>query len=160
VQDEGVKPALAVLPLLAVAACSGGSSATAGRASYLEKAEAICTEAIAEQKALKTPATATELSPYVDAIVRLADETTTDLLRVPAPGKDKAALDRHVFTPLHGQLLSLRTYADKVRAAARSKDQIALVKLLSNPPSRTAVDLAWMRAYGFRSCVEAADTTS
>ena len=158
---RSVKQALAALPLLAAVACSGGSSgAAAGKAEYLDKAEAICTKAIADQKALKTPASATDLSPYVDAIVRLADQTTTALLRLPPPSRDKAALDKHVFNPLHGQLATLRVYAGKVRTAARSKDQIALIKLLSNPPSRTAVDLAWMRAYGFRSCVDAADTTS
>jgi hypothetical protein len=158
---KDVKRSLAVLPLLAVAACGGGSSSDAtGKADYLDKAEAICSTAIADQKALRTPASATELSPYVDAIVRLADRTTTALLKLPPPGKDRADLDKHVFDPLHRQLVTLREYADKVRAAARSKDQIALVKLLSDPPSRTAVDLAWMRAYGFRACVDAADTTS
>ena len=158
---SSVRPAVCVLPLLALAACSGGSSgAAAGRTEYLDKAEAICTKAIADQKALKTPASATDLSPYVDAIVRLADQTTAALLTLAPPTKDKADLDQHVFDPLHGQLVTLRRYADKVRAAARSQDQIALVKLLSDPPSKTAVDLAWMRAYGFRACVEAADTTS
>ena len=156
-----MKHALVVLPLLAVAACSGSSnSQAAAKADYLSKAEAICSKANADQTALKKPAAVTELSPYVDAIVRIADVSTTALLKLTPPSKDKAALDQHVFDPLHGQLVKLRDYADKVRAAARSKDQIALVKLLSDPPNKTAADLDWMRKYGFHACVDAADTSS
>lgn len=160
-QDERVRHVLVVLPLLAVAACSGGSSGSAAdKTAYLNKAEAICSKANTDQKALKKPASVSELSPYVDAIVRIADVSTTALLKLTPPSGDKAALDQHVFDPLHGQLVKLRDYADKVRAAARSKDQIALVKLLSDPPNKTAADLDWMRKYGFRACVDAADTSS
>ncbi|MFN2537349.1 MAG: hypothetical protein ABR549_04250 [Mycobacteriales bacterium] len=153
---------LVVLPMLAVAACSGGSSAddAASKTDYLRKAEAICTQANADQKALKSPTSAQELSPYVDAIVRIADRSTTALLKLTPPTRDKADLDKHVFDPLHGQLVQLRDYADKVRAASKAKDQIALVKLLSDPPNKTAADLEWMRTYGFRQCVDAADTAS
>jgi hypothetical protein len=158
---SSVRVALVVLSLLAAPACSGGSSSdVATKTDYLLKAEAICTQANSDQKALKTPTSAAELSPYVDAIVRIADESTTALLKVTPPSKDKADLDKHVFGPLHGQLTTLRVYADKVRAASKSKDQIALVKLLSDPPNKTAADLDWMRRYGFRACVDAADTSS
>lgn len=155
---------LALLSLLAVlgtlAACSSGSAgADSARAQYLAKAEAVCSKANADQAALRRPTSSAELSPYVDAIVRLADRTTTALLLLRPPGRDKADLEEHVFGPLHGQLVTLRRYADKVRSAARAHDQIALVRLLSDPPTETAADLAWMRHYGFRACVDAADTT-
>lgn len=160
-QDEGVRAALVVLPLVAVVACSGGSSSSgASKADYVKKAEAICLKANVDQKNLKTPTSAGELSPYVDAIVRIADQSTTALLKLDPPKADKEVLDQHVFTPLSGQLTKLRDYADKVRKAAKDNDQIGLVKLLSDPPNKTAADLDWMRSYGFKECVEAADTSS
>lgn len=156
-----MRAALAVLPLVAVVACGGGSSGSgASKAEYVKAAEAICLRANADQKNLKTPTSASELSPYVDAIVRIADESTKALRALHPPEGDKQALDQHVFTPLSGQLAKLRDYADKVRKASKDHDQIALVKLLSDPPNKTAADLDWMRSYGFKECVDAADTSS
>ena len=152
---------LLVLPLVAVAACSGGSSSevAAKRSAYVQQAEAICKKANADQSALKKPSTAKQLSPYVDAVVQIADRSTTALLKLTPPKEDQKALDQHVFTPLHTQLVAARDYADKVRSAAKANDQVALVKLLSDPPNQTAADLIWMRKYGFHECVTAADTS-
>lgn len=149
------------LLLLTATACSGGSSSgglVEARAAYVGKAEAVCAKANTEKKALKTPTSVKELSPYVDAVVRIADETATSLLALTPPAKDKADLDKHVFTPLKDQLSRGRTYAEKVRAAAKRNDAIGLAKLLSDPPNKTAADLVWMRKYGFSQCVDAADT--
>ena len=153
---------LVALPLLAVTACSGGSSGDEGakKADYLTKAEVICTKANVEQKNLTTPTSAASFSPYVDAVVRIAAESTTALLALTPPPKDKANLDKYVFTPLQTQLKTARTFADKVRTATKAHDQTALVKLLSDPPNKPAADLAWMRSYGFKECVDAADTSS
>lgn len=156
-----VKHALALVVLTATA-CSGasGGDLAKSRTQYLVKAEAVCQKANAQQKALKTPTSVKELSPYVDAVVRIADTTATELLRLSPPKQDRAALDKHVFTPLKDQLDRGRAYADKVRAAARRNDVIELAKLLSDPPNKTAADLTWMRHYGFQECVDAADTSS
>ena len=156
-----VRHALVVVPLIAVTACSGTSSGALqkARSAYLQQAEAVCQKGNDEQKTLKKPASATELSPFVDAVVRLADETTTAMLKLSPPKQDRAGLDQHVFTPLHTQLTALRAYADQVRAAASKHDSIALTKLLSDPPNKTAADLDWMRSYGFRQCVDLADTS-
>jgi ABC-type transporter MlaC component len=156
-----VKPALLVLPLLVAAACSGSSSsdAAAQRSSYVQEAEAICQQANADQKALTKPTSAKQLSPYVDAVVQIADRSTTALLKLSPPAEDKKDLEQHVFTPLHQQLVLAREYADKVRSASKGNDQVALVKLLSDPPNQTAADLVWMRKYGFKECVTAADTS-
>jgi len=162
VQDRTVRHLLLALPLLAAAACGGGSGEVQGvkKADYLTQAEAICTKANAEQKNLKTPTSASSFAPYVDEVVRIAGESTTALVALTAPTKDKADLDKHVFAPLQKQLAAARTYADAVRNATKANDQTELVKLLSDPPNKTAADLAWMRKYGFKECVEAADTSS
>jgi hypothetical protein len=150
-----------VLPLVAVAACSGSSSSdvAAKRADFIRQAEAVCQQANADQKALTTPTSAKQLSPYVDAVVKIADRSTTALLKLSPPKEDQKQLEQHVFTPLHEQLTTARDYADKVRAAAKANDQIELVKLLSDPPNKTTADLTWMRKYGFKECVAAADTS-
>lgn len=156
-----MKRALLVVPLLAGAACSGGSSATAGasKADYLQKAEAICAKANADQKALKTPTAAEQLSPYVDAIVKIADTNTTALAALTPPKRDAAALQSHVLGPLAGQLAKAKTYAAEVRRASDAHDMVALAKLLGDPPNKTVADLDWMRRYGFQQCVDAADTS-
>ena len=156
-----VKRAL-TLVVLAATACSGSASGdlAKSRTAYVLKAEAVCQKANEQQKALKTPTSVKELSPYVDAVVRIADQTSTALLKLSPPKKDRADLDRHVFTPLREQLDRGRAYADKVRSAAKHNDAIELAKLLSDPPNKTAADLSWMRHYGFEQCVEAADTSS
>jgi hypothetical protein len=162
VQDEGVKRVLLVLPLIACAACSGGSSSSSGasKVDYLRKAEAICTKANADQKALKTPTSAAQLSPYVDAVVQIADTSTTALAALTPPKADAAALQSHVLGPLTAQLAKAKTYATEVRKASDAHDQLGLAKLLSDPPNKTAADLDWMRKYGFQQCVDAADTSS
>lgn len=155
-----VKHSLLLL-LVAVTACSGSSSGglAKARTDYLVKAEAVCDKANSEKKALKTPSSVKELSPYVDAVVGIADRSTTALLALTPPKQDRADLDKHVFTPLHDQLVLARGYADKVRAAAKKNDAVELSQLLSDPPNKTRADLAWMRSYGFRACVDAADTS-
>jgi hypothetical protein len=147
---------------MALTACSGGAAADNGakRADYLVKAEAVCAQANAAQKRLTTPMAALSFSPYIDAVVKIAAESTTALLALTPPAKDRTDLDKHVFTPLQRQLKTAQAFADKVRTATRAHDQIALVKLLNDPPNKPAADLAWMRSYGFKECVDAADTSS
>jgi len=152
---------LGCLLLVGAAACSGSSSGSLvkARTAYIVKAEAVCQKANDQQKALKTPTSVKQLSPYVDAVVRIADETSAALGKLTPPKKDKADLDKHVFSPLREQLAKGQAYADRVRTAAKRNDVIELAKLLSDPPNKTAADLSWMRHYGFQQCVDAADTS-
>jgi hypothetical protein len=154
------RAALLVLPLLAVTACSGGDESKASdKDAYLVAAEKICAKANADQKALKTPTGASGLSSYVDSIVAIAEESTTALSKLTPPEDDKAGLDEHVLVPLQGQLEKAKQYAVDVKAASAKNDNVALIKLFSDPPNKTVADLSWMRSYGFRECVDAADTS-
>lgn len=152
-----------VAVLLLVAACGGGSGGAVAtgvsKADYLKAAEVICTKTNTEQKALKTPTAVEELAPYVARIVAIADEATTSLQALTPPSGDVAALTQKVFTPLREQLVAGHAYADQVAVAAKAKDNKALVTLLSNPPTKTKADLRWMKDYGFKECVDAADTS-
>lgn len=158
-----MKRTLLVVPVVLVAACGGGSSAGSGgvsKADYLKKAEAICAKANTARDDLKTPSGASELAPYVARLVDLAAEATGELTALEAPEADLADLDKKVLDPLAQQVQEGRVFAEQVAAAARGGEQVKLVKLLSNPPTTTQADLAWMRKYGFTQCVDAADTGS
>jgi hypothetical protein len=152
---------LAVL-VLVTACSSGGTTVQTGgvsRADYLTRAEAICTTANTAQSVLKTPTAVDALAPYVTRIVAIADKAATDLSALEPPKADKKALEEKVLTPLREQLVIGHDYAGKVAVAAGKKDNAALVQLLGNPPTKTKADLRWMKDYGFKECVDAADTS-
>ena len=154
-----------ILVLLLVTACGGGgggSVASGGpsKADYLKAAEQVCTKANAEQDALKTPTSAKELAPYVAKVVDIATRATAKLEAIEAPKADKAALKAKVFGPLDAQLTIAHQYSKDVDAATAKNDNLALIKLFSNPPTQTKADLRWMQGYGFDECVKAADTGS
>lgn len=149
---------LAVL-LLAVSACSGGTSTGVSKADYLARAEAICAQANRSQDGLATPTAVDALAPYVARIVAIADQAATELRALAVPEADRSDLEVNVLTPLEEQLEVGHDYADEVAAAAKARDNAELVRLLGDPPTRTRADLRWMKAYGFKECVESADTS-
>ena len=148
-----------VMSVLLATACGGGGSNGAAKAAYLSQAEAICSEANAEKKALKTPLSTTEFAAFAEKAVAIVDHTTSRLAALSPPAGDRAALTSHVFAPLRGQLVVAHAYVAEVQTAARHHDQPALIRLLGNPPTQTKADLRWMAKYGFKDCVKAADTS-
>ncbi len=156
-----MKPVLVASALvLLVTGCGGGSSTgSTSKSAYIAKAEAICATANTEQKALTRPTSIDGLAPYVGRVVAIADEATTKLQALEVPASDAAELQKRVLGPLQEQLSAGHTYADEVAAAAKAKDSTVLVKLLSDPPTKTRADLPWMKDYGFDECVKAADTS-
>jgi hypothetical protein len=152
----------ALVLLLLVAAC-GGSSGGAGsnpKATYLSKAEAICANANTEIAAAKknTPAGITQVPAYVHKLLDLAKQTLDDLSALTPPAGDTAAVKAKLLDPLGQQFTDAQTFAAKVDAAAAKKDSATLTQLVFNPPTKTRVDIAWMKSYGFKACVTAADT--
>ncbi|MGB8652478.1 MAG: hypothetical protein WCD35_17660 [Mycobacteriales bacterium] len=147
------------LPVLVLlAACGGGGGAK--KADYLKKAEAICSKANTDQDALTSPTAVADIPPYIDKVLALADQATSDLKALEVPKGDKAELDKRFLVPLSKQVEEGRTFGEKVTAAAKTKDNATLTKLISHPPLATKADLTWMKRYGFKECVKAADTES
>ena len=161
--DRFALPALIVI--LGLAGC-GGSSGNGGgsgpKAAYLTRAEAACTKANTDLAALKKapPASVAEVPPYVHKIVDVARGTVTQLSALSLPPADAAALKSKLLDPLGVQLQAGDAYAAKVDAAAKSKDQAGLLQLVTHPPTQTRVDLAFLKSYGFKACVQAADTAN
>ena len=151
-----------VLLLLTVTACGGGSGAgdKAAKAAYVGKAEAICRVAVTRQKALTPPGTVDALAPYVDDTVRIAVTATRDLSALSPPRADKAALQAKFLGPLQAQADDATRYAADVTAASKNNDQAALGRLALSPPTKPRADLAYLKAYGFTACVDAADTSN
>lgn len=156
-----MKRLVLVLPVvLLVTACGGDdgkADAAAARAAYVAKAEAICTKANADTKALTPPQSASQLAPYVSGLVAIADTASVKIQALTPPAADKADLQKKVLDPLAGQLKAGHEYAAKVAAAAAKKDDAALTQLTLNPPKGNAADLEWMKKYGFKACVDAVD---
>lgn len=159
-----MRRALVLVPLLLAGACSGGGSgpASADKAAYLSKAEAICAKAVKAKDALQKqkPTSTAQFGTYVHGIVTVAADSTTALLALTPPAADSKKLHAEVLDPLSQQLAKARTFDTAVAAAVKAGDQVALVKLLQDPPTKTTANLAFMRTYGFKECVKAADTGS
>ncbi len=149
-----------LLALSVLLASCGGDDGKEQKADFLKQAESICAKANAEQKALTTPTAVAQLAPYVAKVVAIADRASTALLALDLPEKDGKALEEKVITPLQEQVVVGRNYAAQVAAADKAKDQAKLIRLLGNPPTQTKADLRFMKSYGFKACLDAADTTS
>jgi hypothetical protein len=150
---------LLLVPVLLVAACGGGASSLS-KTAYLAKAEAICTKANADVKAVTSPTTAAAVLGYIGQLIDIADKATKDLDALEPPSADKADLEKKVLTPLHKQLSEGKDFQKKIKAAVDAHDQTALGQLLANPPTQTQADLAFMTSYGFKACVESAKTNN
>jgi hypothetical protein len=147
--------------LLLVAACGGSGGGNASpKEDYLAKAEAVCTKANADITAAKKapPAGVAEVPPYVHKLLDLAKQTLDDLSALTPPSGDVVQLKAKLLDPLGLQLADAQAFAAKVDAAAAKNDTPALTQLVFNPPTTTRVDIAWMKTYGFKACVTAADT--
>lgn len=152
----------AVVLLLLVAACGGssGGKTVSPKAQYLAKAEALCaatnTELAAAKKSLPTDIAA--VPAYVHRLVDIARKDVDDLKGLTPPPDDAAEITTKLLDPLTAQLADGDAFVAKVDAAAAKKDNTALTALVLNPPTKTRVDVAWMKSYGFSACVKAADT--
>ena len=152
-----------LLSVVGLAGCGGssGEASLSDKERYLARAEAICAAANTDlAKVKKTQPTSTDLLPaFVKAIVDVGRTNVTQLEALTPPAADKAALTAKVITPLKEQVDIGDAYTAKVAKAVKDKDP-ALLGLISNPPTQTKADLAFMRGYGFTACVKAADTAN
>jgi hypothetical protein len=155
-----MKRALVLLMLVAACGGSSGGGKVSAKASYLADAENVCATAntrLAEaKKAL--PSGVTEIPAYVHTLLDLAKKTLDDLSALTPPPDDAVQIKAKVLDPLGQQYADGQAFAVKVDAAAKAKDTQTLTQLAFNPPTKTRVDIAWMKTYGFKACVTAADT--
>jgi hypothetical protein len=151
-----------VLPLLA--GCSGSSkdqvSSGLSKAAYISKAEAICSRINTEIGKLAAPTSPKAVEAFVEESLQIAEVGTGEIKALDPPEADRAAITAKVLDPLDGQLTAGRAFLVKVKEAVAKKDDTALGRLITNPPTGSKADLDWMRSYGFKQCVDAADTGS
>jgi len=145
-----------VLPVLLVAACGGSDGPS--KSDYLAKAEAICKKANDDIDALAPPSDVKGIETFLNSLVATADQTTDELERLDTPKDDTDALQSKFLKPLRTQVDEGREWADKVKTAAASNDQAKVFAALGDAPKMTEADEKWMTGYGFKECVEAADT--
>lgn len=154
---------LVLLPLL-LAGCGGSGkdqvASGLSRSAYVSKAEAICTRINKEVDKLAAPTTPQALQAFVEQSLQIAEVGTGEIKALDPPQEDRAALKAKVLDPLDGQLAEGRAFLAKVKAAVAKNDQAALGQLITHPPTGSKADLDWMRSYGFKACVDSADTGS
>ena len=156
--------ALALPLLLApLTACGGGGDDAPSRAelkaAYLEETEAICAEVNEELEAKPLPTDVASVPAYADDVVALLRRTVEDVAAVEPPEQDRQRLEEKVLEPLRSDVPRAEAYAQQLKDAATANDGAALLKLVQERP-QTSADLAFMRDYGFKQCVAAADTRS
>ena len=146
-------PVLLSLGLLT--ACSGGGedAEPLPKAEFVDRAEAVCSDANARLEAEPEPTSPAQVEPYFDALVGIADDTATELEQLAADQPDKAEVDRIFLTPLRGQVAAVQAYLPKAKAALRESEK-AFAALPE--PELPEVDAEAMRSYGFDTCVETA----
>ena len=159
-----MRPLALALPLLLLplTACGGGDDGPSledRRAAYLEETEAICKEVNEELDAKPVPTAIPAVPAYADEVVGLLKRTVDDVAAVEPPEEDRARLEDNVLEPLREDVPRAEAYAQQLKDAAAANDGAALLKLVQERP-QTSADLAFMRDYGFKQCVAAADTRS
>ena len=144
--------------LLLAAACGGGDDDP--KAAYIEKAESSCSEANERLAELnkQRPSDVGALPAYVHSLVDIAKQTLEEISELTPPAADADDVESKLIAPLRAQLRNAETFATEIDVAAAKKDNAKLFALVSNPPTKTQVDIAWMKTYGFKDCVKAADT--
>lgn len=152
--------ALLLLPLLLLPTACGGSGDDGAKAAYLEKAEAVCANAVAARAAVGTPASTKEIPAFVRKVVTVASDTSAELNAIDPPEGDAAEVDAKLLAPLRDQVQKGQAFATLVERTAAKGDDAAVLKVLGQAPLKPEADLDWMRSYGFVQCVKAADTSA
>ena len=155
------RTALAVLPLLLVAGCSGGGSDddTSGislpKDDFIKAADARCTQANSGLDALPDPSGPGDFQKSFQAAFELAGDAVSDLKELVAPQPDKDELEKILVDPLQAQLDALQDFIPTI-AKALAKGPSGLQGLdFPDPPK---VDVQPLKDYGFGSCVEFVET--
>lgn len=143
-----VAAALAVTGLFA--GCGGSSSPS--KASYIQKADAICASGDAQIQSVPKPQLTgssaeilKNLSTYVDQVLPVAQGVITKLKALPQPSSDHAALTRY-FASLDDAVVKLRTLSAAARSGNTKAVQAGASALGSSQPDTLA------RQYGFKRC--------
>jgi hypothetical protein len=154
--------AVAVLPLVLLTACGGGSDSKKAsglsKADYIAKSEALCSKADKDTDAL-TPASDSpaDITKALNDTLSLITKATAELTALADAQSDKAELHKIFIDPLQKQVVAykafLPTYVAALTQGADAADNL-------KEPDVESGDLAAMKTYGFKDCVTIADSDS
>ena len=150
-----MKRALAVLPLLLLAACGGADAGADAKTGYVGQATKVCEVAKTDADALPRPTGATDLKAFVDNTVAIAKRAQGELAALTPPTADAADLKSKVLDPFAELVAQGEAYAKKVDAAG--SDQAKLLPLIAAKPTAAGIDLDYLRSYGLGVCADAID---
>jgi hypothetical protein len=148
-----MRRALLLSTALLLTACGGGDSDEDPKQAYVEKASAVCEEAVTEFEALTVPTAPDGFAPYADQVVGILEKTEAELSALVPPEGDRAQLEQKALQPLSEVVEEGKAYAERVREAGA--DQGKLLTLLSERPSTKDIDQEFLRSYGLEPCADA-----
>ncbi len=146
---------LLLLPVLALAvsACGGGSDDP--KTAYVDKANAICSDADDDFAKVEQPTSVTTLVPFAERTLAIVRNAQRELAALTPPEADRAELETKALTPFAALVAEGESYVQKLKDA--NGDQATLLPLLSQRPDASSIDLDFLRAYGLGTCADAID---
>jgi hypothetical protein len=142
----------AIATCVALAGCGGAKQAT--KQDVVSRANAICTGALRDIRALPSPAaggSTSGLAKYLRQVVPIIDKEVANLRALPRPARDRAVLDRYLAA-----MAGVDAKYRALLAAARSGDAGAVSDTLSTLAASPAAGLA--ERYGLSQCASASGT--
>lgn len=136
-----------------LAGCGAGSDALS-KADFVSQADALCKSANAKLDADPDVTSVDSFKGYFTDLLKVADDTTSDLEKLAADQPDKDMIQKIFLTPLRGQVDALRDFQPKIDEA--TKNGLEGLADLEEPDTPEA-DLDAMKSYGFTDCVDTAE---
>jgi hypothetical protein len=154
-----------LLLVVALGACSSGAkpklgkavpSTDAARATYVQQANAVCSDVSARNKALGKPTKAADYPSALRQTVANLDDQAHRLRALTPPSGDGPALDTNLIRLAEDQAARMAAAEPAVDKAAASGD-IAQVEAVINPvlndyAEEAAQSVSFLRAYGLTAC--------
>jgi len=141
--------AVVALAALAVSGCGGGGGKTQrlSRDEYVAKADAICAQAVKQQKALPTPSSIDEIPAYVDKALPVIDDAIAKIRKLKPP----VTMEQGVKAWLD-QTEATRSELTKLRSAAKSGDPTKVRKVAAKGTQMDSERSALARSIGLTTC--------
>lgn len=139
------------LVLLLAPSCGSGSLS---KADYISKGDALCQDFQQRGKAVPQPTTDADVVPYLDSLIKIADETYADFTALKPP-EDATSVHQALLSSLSAGTAKIK----EARTAAAAGDQAAMEKALNEAADVGGASDAEAKAYGFKVCGSEQDAT-
>ncbi len=138
---------LAALLVLA-AGCGGGGSD--GHETFIEKADAICTDfqrQVGQIPPVQDPSSMIQIAAFLQRFAPLVRSETAELRRLELPEQDRADMARYIAA-----LAAQAAFVDRARATARRRNQVGMEIAVRQWQTWTEEETRLAHELGFTVC--------